>query len=57
MQGNRRSGEGPALPRQGGAFCVIALAEPIAPLGVKRYCVALMFWMCVHVPVIDPGKT
>ena len=41
----------PAL--RGGAFSIGFGAS----LGVKRYWAALMFWMCVHVPVMDPGKT
>lgn len=49
--------ERPTLSLQGGAFCAIDIAEPVAPLGVTLYWAALMFWMCVHVPVMDPGKT
>ncbi len=40
-------------PRKGGVFSPGFGAS----LGVKRYWAALMFWMCVHVPVMDPGKT
>ena len=47
------------FPRLGGALRLLAMhfRRGRSPLPRDGYCAALMFWMCVHVPVMDPGKT